>query len=100
MYAERPTQAQADGLGLTLEELEPVCEVWPDNWQAVMVFRALSTQWRAGMSGRTGLDYSAIPPVLDLQGIRKPKHRREIFEAIQVMESEALSVFFERSANE
>jgi hypothetical protein len=38
-------------------------EVMPENWGAVRVFLAMSTQWRrAGLSGvPTGLDYAVLP---------------------------------------
>ncbi|WP_410003797.1 DUF1799 domain-containing protein [Pseudomonas syringae] len=37
-------------------------EVWPDSWKAFRLFESLSTQWRTGPGGASGLDYSAIPP--------------------------------------
>ncbi|HHY1261524.1 TPA: DUF1799 domain-containing protein [Yersinia enterocolitica] len=36
-----------------------IIEIWPDVWPAFNVIRAMSTQWRTGMSGPTGLDYCA-----------------------------------------
>jgi hypothetical protein len=56
--------------------------------QAVSVFIAMQTQWRVGMGGAVGLDYSALPAVLDLEGITEGK--RELFSDIRVMESAAL----------
>jgi hypothetical protein len=49
----------------------------------------MATQWRSGMNGLTGLDYTAIKPVFNLLGVSK-KSRAEVFEAIRVMEGEAL----------
>lgn len=63
--------------------------VYPDNWLAVRVFEALSTQWRVGPGGPTGLDYAALPAVLDLHGVPPPA-RRELFEDVRVLESAAL----------
>ncbi|WP_425286327.1 DUF1799 domain-containing protein [Candidatus Fukatsuia endosymbiont of Tuberolachnus salignus] len=31
--------------------------MWPDIWPSFLVMRAMSTQWRTGMAGPTGLDY-------------------------------------------
>lgn len=63
--------------------------VWPENWQAVDVFCAVSTQWRHGYAGPTGLDYAVLPAVLDLAGVVMDE-RADVFHAIRVMESEAL----------
>lgn len=45
------------------------------------------TQWRVGPCGATGLDYAALPAVLN---IRKVKDREDVFECLQVMERAAL----------
>lgn len=66
--------------------------IWPENAQALKVFAALGTQWRVGMSGPTGLDYAAIPPVLDLLDV-KPEQRGELFAALRLMEQEALGAY-------
>jgi hypothetical protein len=55
------------------------------------VFAALQTQWRSGMSGPTGLDYTALEPVMRLQGIKK-RDRQEVFAGVRVMEIAALEV--------
>jgi hypothetical protein len=64
-------------------------EIWPDNLQSVNTFIALSTQWRTGMSGATGLDYTAIPGVLRMLGIAR-KDWPEVFEDLRVLEDAAL----------
>jgi len=69
-----------------------VVEVWPENEQALQVFSELMTQWRIGMGGPTGLDYAALPVVMDFAGIAPPD-RAQLFDAVRVMESEALRVF-------
>lgn len=65
--------------------------MWPDNWQALDVFVALQTQWRFSQIGPTGLDYSALGAVMRLRGVKK-RDRADTFEAIRIMESEALDV--------
>ena len=75
---------------MTVEEAAgPPVEIWPDNVDAVNVFIDMSTQWRVGVAGATGLDYGVIEKVMQLGGIRK-KHRREVFEAVRIMESAAI----------
>lgn len=53
------------------------------------MFIQLSTQWRTGMSGATGLDYNAIPNVMRLAGVPRADWP-ETFELIRVMEDAAL----------
>lgn len=55
---------------------------------------AMQTQWRIGMGGATGLDYSALPVVEDRLGV--PKQRRaECFRGLQIIEREVLRVWGE-----
>lgn len=75
---------------MTVEEAGgEAVEVWPDNLAAVNVFIAMSTQWRTGMNGATGMDYSALPEVMRMTGIPR-RDWSELFEAIRVMEDAAL----------
>lgn len=75
---------------MTLDEI-PVEEilVWDINWNTFNLFHALTTQWRVGMGGATGLDYSVIPAVGKMLGF-KNKQINEMFSDLQVMENEAL----------
>lgn len=74
-------------------------QVWPENWKAVQLFLALSTQWRlvslSTMASarilQTGLDYSAVEPVMRLMRV-KPRRRAALFEQLQVMEQAVLDV--------
>ncbi|MFI8394204.1 DUF1799 domain-containing protein [Pseudomonas sp. NPDC078863] len=69
-------------------------EVWPDNWRAFLLFEAMSTQWRVGMGGATGLDYNALPPVASMLGMKR-REIPEVFQDIRVMEAEAMLVMSE-----
>jgi hypothetical protein len=69
-----------------------VTPIWPENETPFLVFAAMQTQWRIGMGGPTGLDYTALPVVLDLQEVA-PDKRRQVFDDVRVMEAEALKVF-------
>ena len=65
-----------------------VIEIWPENMESVQFFVRLSTQWRHGMSGPTGLDYASVLALLRTQ----PRERRdELFDDVQVMEQAALN---------
>jgi hypothetical protein len=65
-------------------------EIWPDNVRPFEVFQALQTQWRVGMGGPTGLDYSAIPVTLRLRGVPRAAWP-QLFGDLRIMESAALS---------
>lgn len=79
----------ADGGG----EQPEVFGIWPCNSQAWGLFMDLKTQWRPRpFGGVCGLDYTALPAVMALRGIRR-KARGRLFDAIQVMESAVLEVF-------
>ncbi|MCA1857456.1 DUF1799 domain-containing protein [Massilia oculi] len=71
-----------------VEAGEPV-EIWPENLPAYDAFCGMSTQWRVGMSGATGLDYNALPVVLRLQGAPRADWQ-QLFVDIRVMEQQAL----------
>lgn len=67
----------------------PPVPVWPENKRATRVFLAMRTQWRVGMSGYTGLDYSALAEVWSRLGI--PRADRDVvFYELQVIEQGAL----------
>jgi uncharacterized membrane protein YbjE (DUF340 family) len=68
--------------------------VWPDNVTTIAVFIAMSTQWRVGMSGATGLDYNALPVVMRMHGIPAAE-RAVVFEGIREMEDAALGKMYE-----
>ncbi|MEW6314633.1 MAG: DUF1799 domain-containing protein [Pseudomonadota bacterium] len=64
--------------------------VWPENWQAVQVFADMATQWHIGPSGAyIGLRYEALAVVMQIHGVGKAQ-RRELFEALRIMETAAL----------
>ena len=70
-------------------------EVWPENLQAVNTFIAMSTQWRTGAMGATGLDYGALPAVLRMTGIRRVEWP-DVLDGLRIMEAEALKIMGER----
>lgn len=84
--------------GLVREGPEPedatFC-VWPENWQAFVLFSGLATQWSVGMGGPTGLRYESIPVVMRMRKIPRDDWPT-LFEQVRVMESEALKYFAEK----
>ena len=51
----------------------------------------MSTQWRTGVSGATGLDYGVLPHVMRLVGVGV-KDRAAVFDEIRLMEDAALEM--------
>ncbi|WP_072166282.1 DUF1799 domain-containing protein [Erwinia sp. E602] len=68
---------------------EHTVSVWPDVWPAFGVFRAMSTQWRTGMNGVTGLDYNVLPWLMKVGGV---EDEATALDDIRVMERAALDV--------
>lgn len=84
------TEHQASLFGLKLEEIpDDEIDVWDINWNTFCLFDSMRTQWRVGMGGATGLDYSSLPAVAKMLGIKK-KELQDMFSDIQAMENEAL----------
>lgn len=91
MYEPGPSEKELAAFGIKPSDLpETVVEVLPDVWDSYRLFRAMSTQWRTGMAGATGMDYAALPVTGDLLGMT-PEEIRIAFEDVRVMEGEALT---------
>jgi collagenase-like PrtC family protease len=91
LYRSLPDAAQMAANGLTLEDFvdDYTAEVWPDTEVSINVFVAMSTQWRVGFSGRTGLDYGVLPQVMRMCGVERSDWPM-VFEDIRVLELAAL----------
>ena len=77
------------GVVLPDEDKEEDFEVWDDNWDIVMMFLRMQTQWNTTMGGVSGLKYEVLRWLCDLYSVEDPK---AMLEGIQVMEAEALKV--------
>ncbi len=89
--------ASADVLavfGFSPSDFEEEFELMPDILASFAVFEAMSTQWRTGACGATGLDYGALPAVMRLMAVPAAQ-RRSIFHDLRVMEAEALACMTE-----
>lgn len=82
-----PPQSLVEQYGGELSDFIPQVEIWPENWEIFRIFSQLSTQWRTGMGGATGLDYASVRWLLDLNGVEDVK---AALSDIQVMEAAAL----------
>jgi hypothetical protein len=72
-------------------------EVWDENWDIVMMFLRMQTQWEVSMSGYVGLKYDVLLVSGGLFDLYDVGNRREVLEGLQVMESTALSEFRKKS---
>ncbi|MEA9445447.1 DUF1799 domain-containing protein [Candidatus Fukatsuia symbiotica] len=91
-----PCAEELASAGLRPEDFAPQpLEIWPDIWPSFLVMRAMSTQWRTGMAGPTGLDYGCLPQVMTLLGVEP---HATVFDDIRTLESIALSLIHSRSA--
>jgi hypothetical protein len=70
-------------------------EVWEENWETVMMFMRMQTQWNASMGGLTGLNYSSLDYLCRLYSVKDPV---SLFEGIQIMEVTALASLNKRNS--
>jgi hypothetical protein len=106
LYRGAPTLADLEQAGVTVDD--PLCAspnpdgwyydtdakdwrclLWADNWPAMKFFTEMSTQWRHGFSGPTGLDYNVVLHELDRRNL-PPDEYDDLFGSLRVMEREAL----------
>jgi hypothetical protein len=66
-------------------------EVWDENWETVMMFLRMQTQWNTTMAGYLGLKYDVLLMSGGLFDLYCIKDRAAMLEDLQVMESAALS---------
>lgn len=92
LYHRIPSQAELEDSGFTAAdyEIDPV-DQWPENDAAMNLFCSISTQWRTGMNGHTGLDYNVLFTRMDR--MKLPEREYDwLFDDVRVIEAEALSI--------
>lgn len=67
----------------------PDVDVWPEHWDILMLFSRYNTQWRVGMAGAAGLDYSVFHHALEQKGIKGKKFER-MMDDLGIIEMAAL----------
>lgn len=87
---QRPAAGDAMGQMLAAASKNREVPVWPENWPVIQLFLCVSTQWRMGPSGATGLDYGVLFSVMARMKLTEVEHDL-MFEDIRFMEQEALS---------
>ena len=66
-------------------------EVWEENWETVLMFLRMQTQWTVAMGGYVGLKYEVLLGASGLMSLYDVENPREMLEELQVMEAAALS---------
>lgn len=92
-YEKPPDAKQLAAWGLKPSDYpEQTIDIWPAHVNAYRLFAQVTTQWRVGLNGATGLDYSAVLSVLDRTHADKTADERmDIFRDMQVIERGALT---------
>jgi hypothetical protein len=62
---------------------------WPDTRRPVELFSRVRTQWRVGPKGATGLDYTAIYPLIDRMQLAAEEWDA-LLSDIYILEAEAI----------
>ena len=95
------TQDDAKAFGIEIPESpeeKDEFEVWECNWETVMVFLKMQTQWNVSMSGLIGLKYEVLLVAGGLFDLYNIEDRTELLEGIQTMEAAALKEFSKKGS--
>jgi len=64
--------------------------VWEENWETVMMFLRMQTQWSMSFGGVVGLKYEVLLSAGGLFDLYNVENRREMLEDLKIMEHTAL----------
>jgi hypothetical protein len=84
----RVDMAEWKAAGLTEADI-PSTEVWPENWEAYLLFSFMRSQWRAGPACLIGLDYNVLYTRLARMQLTEEDHEL-LLQDVRVMEFEAI----------
>lgn len=95
---EDNTQEDAAAFGIVLPKpaasaplSDATYEVWDENWDIVMMFLRMQTQWNTTMAGYLGLKYEVALMSGGLFDLYCVEDRLVMLEGLQTMEAAALS---------
>ena len=96
MYERAPDVKELAAFGLTPEDVaaDPT-DIWPEHVQAFELFNFMGTQWRTGMSGPTGLDYSVMYQKMGRMNLSAEEYD-QLEADVMVMERTALACIHEK----
>ena len=64
--------------------------MWEENWETVMMFLRMQTQWSMSFGGVVGLKYEVLLSAGGLFDLYNVENRREMLEDLKIMEHTAL----------
>ncbi|UBB16132.1 DUF1799 domain-containing protein [Comamonas odontotermitis] len=74
---------------------DPV-EVWPENWETLLLFVSMQTQWSiavgVGGGGRTGMWYASLYPLLDRIAAGDQEEWDHLFAEMRALERVVLAI--------
>lgn len=92
---DTPEDAAILGVALADEPAPPDnFEVWDENWEIVMMFLRMQTQWNVTMGGFVGLKYEVLRWLCDLYSV---EDQRAMLDGLRIMEAAALQMMNNRS---
>ena len=98
---EDKTQEDAAGFGISMpapkKKESDDFEVWEENWDIVMMFLRMQTQWTVSMAGYVGMKYEVLLVSGGLFDLYDVENRREVLEGLRIMESAALTEFSKKA---
>ena len=95
------TQQDAKAFGIEIPkspEVKDEFEVWECNWERVIMFLQMQTQWTVSMAGDVGLKYEVLLVAGGLFDLYNIKDRTEVLEGLQIMETAALKEFSKKES--
>jgi hypothetical protein len=75
------------------------CVVWEENWESVMMFLRMGTQWEVSMAGYTGMKYEVLLCSGGLFDLYNVEDRRTMLEDLRTMEAAALAEIHKDKGN-
>lgn len=90
-----PKQSSPFLAGIAAAHHQRTVEIWPDNAPVFDLFCSISTQWRQGPSGPSGLDYNILYQDLDRLSLTADEYA-EWKRDIKVMECAALEAIHKK----
>ena len=72
--------------------------MWEQNWETVVLFLKMQTQWTVSMSGYVGLKYEVLLVAGGLFDLYNIEDRIDVLEGLQTMEVAALKEFSKKES--
>ena len=72
--------------------------MWEQNWETVVLFLKMQTQWTVSMAGYVGLKYEVLLVAGGLFDLYNIEDRLDVLEGLQIMEVAALKEFSKKES--